>query len=77
MDIQLPGMNGIEALKALRADPDDRGDPGASRSPPRSCRRTGSEIMSAGSTASSPKPINLDESPRARVQQATWTQRQA
>ena len=39
MDIQLPGINGIEALGQLRANPVTRRSR-SSRSLPRSCRRT-------------------------------------
>ena len=35
MDIQLPGMNGIEALGVLRAESGDGAHPGRSRSPHR------------------------------------------
>ena len=56
MDIQLPDIDGVEALGRLRADAADRFDPRASRSP----RRQWTEIASASSrpasTAISPSP---------------------
>ena len=60
MDIHLPGMNGIEALAKLRADPDTRAIPvfafTASVMP--QDRR---EITSAGFDGFLSKPINLKE----------------
>jgi two-component system cell cycle response regulator DivK len=60
MDIQLPGMNGIDALKKLRASPDTSHIPvlafTASVMP--QDRR---EIMSAGFDGFVSKPINLKE----------------
>ena len=60
MDIQLPGMNGIEALKELRASPETSAIPvlafTASVMP--QDRR---EIMSAGFDGFVSKPINLKE----------------
>ncbi len=60
MDIHLPGMNGIEALKRLRAAPDTSGIPvlafTASVMP--QDRR---EIMNAGFDGFVSKPINLKE----------------
>ena len=60
MDIQLPGMNGIEALKELRASPETSRIPvlafTASVMP--QDRR---EIMSAGFDGFVSKPINLKE----------------
>ena len=60
MDIQLPGMNGIEALKRLRASPETSRIPvlafTASVMP--QDRR---EIMSAGFDGFVSKPVNLKE----------------
>ena len=60
MDIHLPGMNGIDALAKLRADPDTKAIPvfafTASVMP--QDRR---EIMSAGFDGFLSKPINLKE----------------
>jgi two-component system, cell cycle response regulator DivK len=60
MDIQLPGMNGIEALKLLRADPLTLGVPviAVTASVMQQDRRT---IMEAGFDAYVGKPINLKE----------------
>jgi len=60
MDIHLPGMNGIEALKQLRASPDTSSIPvlafTASVMP-----QDRKEIMSAGFDGFVSKPINLKE----------------
>jgi len=60
MDIQLPGMNGIEALKKLRASPETSPIPvlafTASVMP-----QDRKEIMSAGFDGFVSKPINLKE----------------
>ena len=60
MDIQLPGMNGIEALKKLRASPETSRIPvlafTASVMP-----QDRKEIMSAGFDGFVSKPINLKE----------------
>jgi two-component system cell cycle response regulator DivK len=58
MDIQLPGMNGIEALKALRAEPSTAGIPivAITASVMQSDRQ---EIMSAGFDGFIEKPITV------------------
>ena len=58
MDIQLPGMSGIEALKALRADPATAALPvvAVTASVMQQDRQ---EIMRAGFDAFIEKPINL------------------
>ena len=60
MDIHLPGMNGIEALKKLRASPETSGIPvlafTASVMP-----QDRKEIMGAGFDGFVSKPINLKE----------------
>ena len=58
MDIQLPGMNGIEALKALRAEPGTAGIPivAITASVMKSDRQ---EIMSAGFDGFIEKPITV------------------
>ena len=58
MDIQLPGMNGIEALKALRAEPGTAGIPivAITASVMQSDRQ---EIMSAGFDGFIEKPITV------------------
>jgi two-component system cell cycle response regulator DivK len=60
MDIQLPGMNGIEALKMLRASPETSRIPvlafTASVMP-----QDRKEIMSAGFDGFVSKPVNLKE----------------
>src|SRR5262249_36336170 len=58
MDIQLPGMNGIEALKRLRADVATREIPGmaGTASAMTQDRQT---IMAAGFDAYQTKPINV------------------
>ena len=58
MDIQLPGMNGIEALKALRADPATAAIPviAITASVMQQDRQ---QIMSAGFNGFIEKPINL------------------
>jgi len=60
MDIQLPGMNGIEALKRLRADEATRAIPviAVSASVMQQDRR---EVTDAGFDAFLEKPINLRE----------------
>lgn len=60
MDIQLPGMNGIEALHVLRSDESTRGIPVAAvtASVMQQDRRV---ITEAGFDAYIPKPINLKE----------------
>ena len=60
MDIQLPGMNGIEALRHLRADPATRAIPviAISASVMQPARR---EIMEAGFDGFVEKPISLRE----------------
>jgi len=58
MDIQLPGMNGIEALKALRAEPVTAGIPvvAVTASVMQQDRQ---QIMRAGFDGFIEKPINL------------------
>jgi two-component system cell cycle response regulator DivK len=60
MDIQLPGMNGMEALKVLRADPGTAGIPviAITASVMTQDRQN---IMDAGFNAFIEKPINLRE----------------
>jgi len=60
MDIQLPGMNGIEALGRLRADPRTRGIPviAVTASAMSQDRK---KIMSAGFDGYQSKPINVKE----------------
>jgi two-component system cell cycle response regulator DivK len=60
MDIQLPGMNGIEALRHLRSDPDTHAIPviAISASVMQPARR---EIMEAGFDGFVEKPISLRE----------------
>ena len=60
MDIQLPGMNGIEALGRLRADPRTSAIPviAVTASAMTHDRR---EIMAAGFDGYLPKPINVRE----------------
>jgi len=58
MDIQLPGMNGIEALRRLRADPDTRAIPviAVTASAMTQDRR---QILAAGFDGYQPKPISV------------------
>jgi two-component system cell cycle response regulator DivK len=58
MDIQLPGMNGIEALQRLRADPATRAIPviAVTASAMTQDRR---QIMAAGFDGYQAKPINV------------------
>ena len=58
MDIQLPGMNGIEALQRLRADPATRAIPviAVTASAMTQDRR---QIMAAGFDGYQPKPISV------------------
>src|SRR5512132_2319171 len=58
MDIQLPGMNGIEALQRLRADPDTRAIPviAVTASAMTQDRR---QILAAGFDGYQPKPISV------------------
>ena len=58
MDIQLPGMNGMEALKRLRADPTTRAIPviAVTASAMTQDRR---HIMAAGFDGYQPKPISV------------------
>jgi|SRR5215471_5974791 len=58
MDIQLPGMNGIDALKALRADPATAGIPvvAITASVMQTDRR---QIVGAGFDGFVEKPVNL------------------
>ena len=64
MDIHLPGMNGIEALRALRADPETRNIPvmavTASVMP-----QDRQKVTSAGFDDYQSKPINVKEFPKA------------
>jgi len=58
MDIQLPGMNGMEALQRLRADPTTRAIPviAVTASAMTQDRR---QIMAAGFDGYQPKPISV------------------
>ena len=58
MDIQLPGMSGVDALKALRADPETAGIPvvAVTASVMQQDRQ---QIMRAGFNGFIEKPINL------------------
>ena len=58
MDIQLPGMNGIEALQRLRANPATRAIPviAVTASAMTQDRR---QIMAAGFDGYQPKPISV------------------
>jgi two-component system cell cycle response regulator DivK len=58
MDIQLPGMNGIEALQRLRADPGTRAIPviAVTASAMTQDRR---QILAAGFDGYQPKPISV------------------
>lgn len=58
MDIQLPGMNGIEALKELRADPMTRAIPIIAVTAS-AMQQNRQEILSAGFDGYQPKPINI------------------
>jgi CheY-like chemotaxis protein len=58
MDIQLPGMNGIEALKQLRADPLTRAIPVIAVTAS-AMQQNRQEILSAGFDGYQPKPINV------------------
>jgi CheY-like chemotaxis protein len=58
MDIQLPGMNGIEALKQLRADPATRAIPVIAVTAS-AMQQNRQEILSAGFDGYQPKPINI------------------
>ena len=60
MDIQLPGINGIEALRLLRADPVTAGIPVAAVTAS-VMPQDRSKIMEAGFNAYVGKPINLKE----------------
>ena len=60
MDIQLPGMNGIDALKALRAEPATAGIPVIALTAS-VMQQDRQEIMSAGFDGFIEKPINLRE----------------
>jgi two-component system, cell cycle response regulator DivK len=60
MDIQLPGMNGIEALHALRAEPATAGIPVIALTAS-VMQQDRQQIMSAGFDAFIEKPINLRE----------------
>jgi len=60
MDIQLPGMNGIEALKHLRADADTRDIPVMAVTAS-AMTHDRQKIMAAGFDAYQSKPINVRE----------------
>src|SRR5437870_10496517 len=60
MDIQLPGMNGIEALGALRADPVTRGIPVMAVTAS-AMTQDRQKIMAAGFDGYQSKPINVKE----------------
>ena len=58
MDIQLPGINGIEALKRLRADPATRTNPIIAVTAS-AMQQNRQEILAAGFDGYQPKPINV------------------
>jgi len=58
MDIQLPGMNGIEALQALRADPATRGIPVIAVTAS-AMTHDRQKIMASGFDGYQAKPINV------------------
>ena len=58
MDIQLPGMNGIDALKALRADPGTAGIPVVAITAS-VMQQDRAQIVSAGFDGFIEKPVNL------------------
>ena len=60
MDIQLPGINGIEALGQLRADPRTRGIPVIAVTAS-AMTQDRQKIMAAGFDAYQSKPINMKE----------------
>jgi two-component system, cell cycle response regulator DivK len=60
MDIQLPGINGIEALSQLRADPRTRGIPVIAVTAS-AMTQDRQKIMAAGFDAYQSKPINVKE----------------
>ena len=60
MDIQLPGMNGIEAIGVLRADPSTAGIPVAAVTAS-VMQHDRNKITVAGFNAYVGKPINLNE----------------
>jgi len=77
MDIQLPGINGIEALGRLRADPSTRAIPVIAVTAS-AMQQNRQQILAAGFDAYQPKPINvkvflqvvrdvLDRRPEAQV----------
>ncbi len=69
MDIQLPGMNGMEALKVLRADPKTAGVPVVAITAS-VMTQDRQQIMDTGFDGFIEKPINLKEF-LATVQRAT------
>jgi two-component system, cell cycle response regulator DivK len=60
MDIQLPGMNGMDALRLLRADPDTREIP-AMAVTASAMTHDRQKIMAAGFDAYQTKPLNVRE----------------
>jgi len=58
MDIQLPGINGIEALKRLRRDPATRTIPVIAVTAS-AMQQNRKEILEAGFDGYQPKPINV------------------
>ena len=58
MDIQLPGMNGIDALGLLRSDPATRGIPVIAVTAS-AMTQNRQQIMAAGFDGYQPKPINV------------------
>ena len=73
MDIQLPGMSGIEALKALRAAPETAAIPVVAITAS-VMQQDRQQVMSAGFDGFIDKPFNL-RSLLDTVQQATRTQK--
>ena len=60
MDIQLPGINGIEALRQLRADPDTR-DIAVMAVTASAMTQDRQKILAAGFDGYQSKPINVRE----------------
>ncbi len=60
MDIQLPGISGIEALKRLREDPVTRATPVIAVTAS-AMQQNQREILAAGFDGYLPKPININD----------------